>query len=148
MTRVSDLEISIQNYVYQLISAYPRIKEIWLFGARANNWVHENSDWDFIVKSDKKTFDSLKKDLDLQSNAAHLAIDLFVGPDENDYFQNPWRKARLSFKKDSLNWREISPEVALYEACDLDLSPQQAKAKGLPEGINSFREPNAKAYRI
>ncbi len=146
---MDDLEISICKYVHQLTSRYPGIKEIWLFGSRANNWVHKKSDWDFIVKSDRKTFESLKVDTELQNDADLLRIKLLVGPDKNGYFQNPWkRRERLSFKEDSLNWREIGLKIAEYEACNLHVSGQEAKAKGLDEGITSFKKPHAKAYCI
>ena len=148
MITMDDLEIPIRKYIHQLTSRYLGIKEIWLFGSRANNWVHEKSDWDFIVKSDKKTFESLKVDVELQNDADLLMIKLLVGPDKNGYFQNAWKRQRLSFRKDSLNWREIGPGLAEYEACDLDVSGEEAKAKGLAEGITSFRAPHAKAYRI
>jgi predicted nucleotidyltransferase len=148
MIKINDLEISIRNYLNRLISRYFGIKEIWLFGSRANNWIHEKSDWDFIVKSDKATFDSLKIDTELKNDADLLMIKLLVGPDKNGYFQNAWKRQRLSFRKDSLNWREIGPGLAEYEACDFDVSGEEAKAKGLAEGITSFRAPHAKAYRI
>ena len=148
MIKINDLEITIRNYLNRLISRYFGIKEIWLFGSRANNWIHEKSDWDFIVKSDKKTFESLKIDTELKNHANRLMIKFLVGPDKNGDFQNPWEKAKLNFGKDSLNWREIGSGLAEYEACDLDLSEEEAKAKGLAEGISSFRAPYAKAYRV
>jgi hypothetical protein len=37
------------QYIDELVAKYPSIREVWLFGSRANGTAHAGSDWDYLV---------------------------------------------------------------------------------------------------
>jgi hypothetical protein len=40
------------QYIAELTTAYPSIREVWLFGSRANGTERPDSDWDYLVFGD------------------------------------------------------------------------------------------------
>lgn len=41
-----------QHFIKNLVKAYPSIREIWLFGSRANGRERPDSDWDYLAFGD------------------------------------------------------------------------------------------------
>ena len=106
----------IAPFLEQLVTKYPLIESIWLFGSRANESAREDSDWDLLVFANREIFDSLANDLGF----CNPGIDLLVVYD-GDNFEHPYggRDGRKA-KKGSLQkweWRHFSLDIASYESC-------------------------------
>jgi hypothetical protein len=116
-----------QAYIERLVSAYPSIREVWLFGSRANNREREGSDWDYLVFGDD---DRLLNSLHLDTQFNEPGIDLFflAAP---GIAMKPWidathKNLRLDDAPGNLNWRVMSATVAQYSEPinrELDNSP-------------------------
>jgi len=102
------------NYVKELVLRYQDIREIWLFGSRANNTSTELSDWDLMVMANKEVLESL-----IISPHDPECVDLLVVYDGNN-FSGPWpRQSDGALKRGSLidwEWHQIGPEEAEYKA--------------------------------
>jgi predicted nucleotidyltransferase len=43
------------RYIRDLVAAYPAVKEVWLYGSRANGYADPDSDWDYLAFADDDT---------------------------------------------------------------------------------------------
>ena len=111
----------ITNYVRDLTVAYPAIKEVWLFGSRANGMARDDSDWDIFAFADACTLDALRADV--RMHASH--IDLLVVDSETGKFENSWGEKRKKGSLQSWKWRRLSETEAAYEAHQWIPDPQQ-----------------------
>lgn len=99
----------IKNFILKIVSDYEAIKEIWLFGSRAQGQKIAN-DWDFLaVTMDQgATLDLMEKNLRLKDEVERLRIHLLVHGKDNDalgtYFC-PWKNT-VSKARDKFNIRE------------------------------------------
>ena len=91
------------HYIKQLVAAYPTIREVWLYGSRANGTERVDSDWDYLAYADKSTLDRLALDVRFDRED----VDLMIVVDGNRFLK-PWlraaahgRKARCSKRSDS-----------------------------------------------
>jgi predicted nucleotidyltransferase len=131
-----------EEYVDRLVRAYPSIREVWLFGSRANDRARADSDWDYMVFADNGA--ALLHDLHPDTQFNHPQVDLFivVAPDVS---MNPWSEeandSSMMFLDDKeLHWRAVSETEAQYsEPINRDLD----NAPGL---VTRFR--TAKAVRV
>ena len=100
-----------------LVLAYPCIREIWLFGSRANNRARPDSDWDYLVFTDHA---SLMNQLCHDARFDDEGIDLFVVEEGLRVALNPWdrkgiaRMLNLNPGDANLNWEKVSPIEAHY----------------------------------
>jgi hypothetical protein len=106
----------IQKYISQLIKKYPGIKSVWLFGSRANNTSHSNSDWDLLAFADEDTLKALKSD----NTFCVDGVDLFVVYNDNDA-ENPFTEMKDSegtikrLSLSNLEWKQVGPHKAKYK---------------------------------
>jgi predicted nucleotidyltransferase len=68
----------VDRWITILVCAAPGIREIWLFGSRAQGTETPKSDWDLLAFANSHTIIELSKRHDL----AKAGIDLFVDPIE------------------------------------------------------------------
>ena len=135
----------LNEYINQLTSEF-EIKEIWLFGSRANNREKEDSDWDLFVFADPQVLAALKARMDLKSKD----IDLMIVYDGNN-FEQPW----TSLSKDGLErvkngqlmgplwaFRKINDETAEYWGSIVDEEPVGDQT------VKSLQYCTFKMYRI
>ena len=57
-----NLPVPIHEYLKKLVTIHPSISEIYLFGSRANDEAHKESDWDFMVFGNSDVLSNLKKE--------------------------------------------------------------------------------------
>jgi predicted nucleotidyltransferase len=125
-----------QQYVDELVRAYPSIREVWLLGSRANNCWTEKSDWDFLVFGDDiRVMNELCQ---VQRKRSDIDL-LFVGAD-GDIAVSPWTEADdyrktlgLGNSPGGLSWRVVSDTEATY------LEPADHKSEGLLDIATRFR---------
>jgi Nucleotidyltransferase domain len=107
------------EYVGKLTTRYPRIREVWLYGSRANNCWGPDSDWDYLAFADDDTLADLASDVEFHITG----IDLMVVAD-GVRFAKPWiddgRQKTGTLSTDDgaggLAWKLISPSEARYRA--------------------------------
>jgi Polymerase beta, Nucleotidyltransferase len=75
-----------REYVAKLVRAYPRIREVWLFGSRANGTDTATSDWDYLAFADDDTLSALSGDEPFHQSG----IDLMVVVTDGVRFVKPW----------------------------------------------------------
>ena len=119
------------EFINQIVSAYPKIREIWLIGSQANSRARTNSDWDYLVFSDDgPLLDSLYRD----KRFSRSDIDLLVVVDTLRAL-NPWsvdshsKMLCLDDLPGNLNWQRLSDTEAQYRPRDFAVDGQLAKAK-------------------
>ena len=95
-------------FVSQLVSNFPGISSIWLFGSRANKTAKAFSDWDVLVFGDEETFINLKKNEFFHRGA----VDLLVVTD-GDNFKKPYGEAK-SGSLSEWKWKETGSNEAEY----------------------------------
>jgi predicted nucleotidyltransferase len=108
------------NYILDLTGSFPCIREIWLFGSRANGTAQPNSDWDLLVFTDN---DGLLGLLEQDRKFEMPGIDLFIVGADGHTFKQPWPRGDGSRSSGSLDhsylgWkrRKLSATEARYEA--------------------------------
>ncbi len=112
---VTDVEAA--EYILELVMAYPSIREVWLFGSRANGSARPESDWDYMAFADEATLTALRSD----SRFHRAGIDLKIVIDGTQ-FSAPWpgpsRSDNGSLAKvdGGLHWERLSPTQATYRA--------------------------------
>jgi hypothetical protein len=105
------------EYVAKLAAAYPRIREVWLYGSRANGTETVNSDWDYLAFADDATLGALRSDTRFQREG----IDLMMVTD-GVRFEQPWgdpggkKESTLAAEFGGMYWRKVSATEALYQA--------------------------------
>jgi hypothetical protein len=105
-----------QQYINELVRAYPSIQEVWLFGSRANGTDHPGSDWDYLVFGDDC---SLLNTLCQDVHRKRAGIDLlFAGTP--DLASCPWTEPNgyrktlgLGDAPNGIGWR-AKGSVAVY----------------------------------
>ncbi len=104
------------EYISDLVAAYPSIREVWLFGSRANGSARPESDWDYMAFADEATLTALGGD----PRFHRAGIDLKIVIDGTRFFA-PW--PGLSRSDNSLakvdggwHWERLSPTQATYRA--------------------------------
>ena len=114
------------EYVSELVTKYPRIREIWLIGSRANGSATADSDWDYLAFADEETFIRLKSDPQINRDG----VDLMVVRDGVN-FASPWtdgnrqKQGTLAKTGGGWDWKRCSPTRATYRATKLDNSGVQ-----------------------
>jgi predicted nucleotidyltransferase len=98
------------KYAEELVTGYPTITEIWLYGSRANNLAREDSDWDILVLADDEVFQSLLTDVKFN----HSKVDLVVAPSFAGDYRKPWGENNTIENFGSLRWHDISDREASY----------------------------------
>jgi hypothetical protein len=79
-------EAEAREYVAQLVAKYPSIREVWLYGSRANGTERDDSDWDYLAFADARTLGELV----LDRNFHRTGVDLMVVIDDGNCFFKPW----------------------------------------------------------
>ena len=114
-------------YIAGLVAEYPNIREVWLFGSRANGSAKPESDWDFLAFADEATLAALRGD----SRFRRDGIDLLIVTD-NERFEAPWNNG-THLKSGNLSkdwqWRTVSPTKATYQAAKGDFDPKERSAE-------------------
>ena len=112
------------HYIKQLVAAYPTIREVWLYGSRANGTERIDSDWDYLAYADKSTLDRLALDVRFDRED----VDLMIVVDGNRFLK-PWLCAGGPRKEGTLleevglgglEWTRESKTVASYTATKED----------------------------
>ncbi|OGP74799.1 MAG: hypothetical protein A2V86_16000 [Deltaproteobacteria bacterium RBG_16_49_23] len=101
----------LEKYIQRLVEVCPKVKEVWLFGTRANSSYRTDSDWDHLVYGSLGTFESISAHPELH----HPCIDLMVLKDDGNSFAEPW--IQLNPKQGSLsewNWNFLTSTEAEY----------------------------------
>lgn len=99
----------IENYICSLVKAFEAIKEIWLFGSRANNTFNPASDWDLIVFADYATLSAMQNHPELEKQK----IDLLVVHNGDDFIC-PWGDPPKGGDLKGWEWQKSSEAEAEY----------------------------------
>jgi predicted nucleotidyltransferase len=135
------IESDADRYVAQLVAAYPAIREVWLFGSRANGTAREDSDWDYLAFGDWAVLDALR----LDARFRRKDVDLLIVTN-GERFETPWLQPTGlnwgSMKDDleGLRWKQLSPTTATYTATksvgarfwDVEVLPNQKARRVYP----------------
>lgn len=109
------------EYISELVAAYPSIREVWLFGSRANGLATSESDWDYMAFADGATLTALRGDSRFHRAGVHLMI-----VTDGDHFEAPWmegsRLDRGELAK-GWHWNRVSEAKATYLAKKGDFRP-------------------------
>jgi len=100
----------VSKFINKLVREYPAIKEIWLFGSRANNESTSNSDWDFLIFANKDVYSSLK----CNNNFNVSDIDLLVVINNDGDFLSPFDDKSGNLLE--WEWKTISSNEAIYKS--------------------------------
>jgi len=103
-------------YVEQLVSAYPGITDVWLFGSHANGTANADSDWDYLIWTDDAgLLNKLHQDrrFDLTTVDPLVVVDGGTAIRPWPDLDGSWKKLRLH---EDLEWDEVSPTQATYLA--------------------------------
>ncbi len=112
------------EYILELVTAYPSIREVWLFGSRANGLATPESDWDYMAFADDPTLRALSGD----SRLHRAGIDLMIVTD-SDNFAAPWKegsrskRGRLAKVDGGWHWTKRTATRATYQASKGDFRP-------------------------
>lgn len=110
-----ELPDSVRKIIDDVIARYEGIREIWLFGSRANGTNKENSDWDILIFADQNVLGSLEK----ENSERYLNLDIMIVFDQ-DNFRGPWRReSDGAYKRGNLQdweWKELQSGLATYKA--------------------------------
>jgi len=98
-------------YLDDLVARVPGIREVWLFGSRANGRAREASDWDLLVRGDAHTMSTLQSTDAFRSDL----VDIFVTVDDDEFLQ-PWGVNPKRGWLEEWQWVQISPTEASYIA--------------------------------
>jgi predicted nucleotidyltransferase len=130
------------EYITELTTAYSSIREVWLFGSRANGTERADSDWDYLV------FDDDIGDMNHLCQTQHKRSDidlLFVCAD-GDTVLSPWPEPDGSWKKlglgdasGGLNWRIVSENEANYIQTKQRNPPEFAVDIGVMKAVRVYR---------
>ncbi len=112
--KIDDLADDVGAYLKQMTGSVAGVREIWLFGSRANSSSTNTSDWDFFVFGDRNVLAALQseprppKDIDI----------LIVYDGEN--FAGPWRRESDGWEKTGnlkeWKWRQVRSDLSEYSA--------------------------------
>src|SRR5687768_2948898 len=100
---------SVREYACNLGTKYQAITSIWLFGSRANNRAHEQSDWDLITFGPRELAETLTQDLAMNQEG----IDLMVVDEASWEFCKPWSSDSEKWESfQGWHWKELSGQDA------------------------------------
>lgn len=117
MTRQARTAAAAAEYLAKLVAAYPSIREVWLFGSRANGSDKAESDWDYMAFADEATYAALQRDLRFHCDG----IDLMIVRDGSQ-FAKPWtddgrpKGGTLAKEPGGFYWERLSSAEATYRA--------------------------------
>jgi hypothetical protein len=104
-----------QTYLDELVRAFPSIREVWLFGSRANGVARADSDWDYLIFSDdpglmnciyqQRHFD--RPEVDALVVSGQFAVRPWPMPD------GTWKKLRMV---EDIQWTPVSEALATYQS--------------------------------
>jgi hypothetical protein len=111
------------DYIRQLVAKYPSIREVWLYGSRANGEEHSTSDWDYLAFADDDSLSDLSRDSDLH----WPSMDLMIVTD-GVHFAKPWVDASGQktgtladdLASGGLAWKPLSATTAIYRSVKRD----------------------------
>jgi hypothetical protein len=106
-----------QQYIDNLTTTYPVIREVWLFGSRANGRQRLDSDWDYIVfGDDARLLHTLH--LDTRFNVPNIDLFFVAAP---DIAAQPWTRPgernkilNLNHSPGNMAWTVLSATEASY----------------------------------
>jgi predicted nucleotidyltransferase len=104
-----EINYNVQDYILSLTQAFPSIKEIWLFGSRANDTFKDSSDWDLLVFADEEVFNALQSCSSFNENYIDLLINY-----RGDDFTSPWGDPPKSGNLKTWEWEKITETDAVY----------------------------------
>ena len=111
------------EYVAQIVSAYPAIREVWLYGSRANGTEKVDSDWDYLAFADDDTLSDLSRDARFHR-------------DEIDLVARPWPRHCHHLRSLLPAFRPAQPRCQSLERRLIDvaipLPPPRAASRGRP----------------
>lgn len=99
-----------QDYIADLVRAYPTIREVWLIGSRANDNSQKDSDWDYLVFADEEFLSTLTCDHSIRRSYVDLLV-VYNG----DNFQAPWGKKTKSGSLSQWEWKQLTATRAQYK---------------------------------
>jgi Polymerase beta, Nucleotidyltransferase len=112
-------------YIADLVATHPGIREVWLFGSRANGTETNTSDWDYFAFADSATYEALQSDLRFRCDGIHLML-----VTDGERFENPWpsqgREERATLG--DWQWKQTEPASATYWATH----PPEAEGDDVP----------------
>ena len=134
-------ESEADRYVAELVGAYPAIREVWLFGSRANGTAREDSDWDYLAFGDWIVLDAIRSDARFRREGVDLLI-----VTNGVRFETPWLNpiglnwGSLKDDMEGLRWKQLSPTTATYTATksvgarswDIEVLPNQKARRVYP----------------
>jgi predicted nucleotidyltransferase len=102
-------------FVDEPLQAFPSVREVWLFGSRANGAERPDSAWDYLIISEDS---SLMNRMHQDRRFDRPNIDALVISGE--FATRPWPVEDESWKKlrmiDDLEWTPISATLATYRS--------------------------------
>ena len=101
----------LSDYIRRLVGTFPKIRQVWLLGSRANGTAKDNSDWDYIVFGDTALLETLRSN----PNWKEPEIDLMVVHNGDD-FEEPWGERPKHGSLSGWEWEQVSPTCAQYKA--------------------------------
>ncbi len=105
------LSVEIAAWIEALVAASPSIREVWLFGSRANSAATTTSDWDFLIFSDELTAGEIAGLIRLYRDD----VDLLVVTD-GDSFESAWGSPVKTGSLSSWHWTRQGTQTATYRS--------------------------------
>ena len=101
--------LNIDDFLSRITATHPGIREIWLFGSRANGQARPNSNWNLFVFAGQDTLQRLGE----SSRFRRADIQLLVVKD-GDEFREPWGDKPKQGYLSEWEWLKISDREAEY----------------------------------
>lgn len=99
---------AVRKFIESTCAGAPDLREVWLFGSRANRAQRSDSDWDLIAYGSWKTVEYLKE----KPRPTRLRIDLLACP-AGDTLTGIWEEKSGSLQR--WKWAVIGDGVAEYD---------------------------------
>ncbi|WP_411728425.1 nucleotidyltransferase family protein [Methyloglobulus sp.] len=129
------------NYLSKLSHRHIAVKEIWLFGSRANGTATGESDWDLIVFGENGLFNSIASDTEVHRDD----VDLLVVNEVTGNFNKPWGSEKAGSLK---GWKwEIRSETEASYVGSKWIEDEEAEAEGLND-MGTLIDIQLKAFRV
>lgn len=131
---------SLAGYLESIIKSFPGIREVWLFGSRANGKSREDSDWDILAVADDPTIEQMNHSRSFHRHDFHVFVSGSRGQ-----FVEPWKNRSTIFADsgsfEEWNWLRVGPTEAEYD------HNKQEPGESFTEFMLK-EPPRWKAYRI
>jgi hypothetical protein len=108
-SRQSMLTADMKMYLRQLIGLSPGLRQIWLFGSRANLTGRAESDWDYLAHGTANCLSEISALPDLHRQD----VDFLVSSD-GENFVNAWGDRNKLLDRVTLRWQQLSEDAAEY----------------------------------